>query len=133
MRYAEQLKYSWNYSWGIFREIWDIFTLKNYHLLIIGLMVVLCVLPTIVCIITPTVHYYVTTPEPPFDPTLSQDIITDYYFIIKEKPSVAVVVCWHWIGGRGHEPLTDVLCLVATGLLVVAYLRQRSPVRGREE
>ena len=133
MRYTEQLKYSWNYNWGISREIWDVFTLKNYHWLITGLLVVLCVLPTIVCLINPTLHYYVTTPEPPFDPTLSQDIITDYYFIIKEKPSVAVVVCWHLIAGRGHGPLTNVLCLVALGLLIVAYLRKRSPVRGREE
>jgi len=130
MRYIEQLKYSWSYNWGIFREIWDMFTLRNGQWLIVGLLVVLCVLPNIIYLVSPTVHYFVATPEPPFDPTLSQDIITDYYFKVRSAPSIPAVINYHWVKGSGFKALSDTLCIASAGLLLVAYLREGEPAKG---
>jgi len=124
MRYARQLKYSLSYNWGIFREIWDMFTLRNYHWLVVGLLVVICILPSIFCMFSSNVHYYVTTPPPPFDPTLPQDIISPYFFIVREPPLLPLVINYHWVASDSFGILAGVLCVVSGSLLLVAYLRE---------
>jgi len=144
VRYTEQLRFSWNYHWGIFREIWDMFTLRNYHWLVVGLLVVLCVVPVAVVICEPrymvdnrvigsVVEYYIRTPRPPFDPTLSQDIISPYFFIVKTPPSILAVVIHCWVMGDNFKPMARVLSLASVGLLLIAWLREDGLVRGREE
>lgn len=124
VRYIEQVRCSWGYHWGLFREIWDMFTLRGWQWLVVGLLVVLCMLPTVVGIITyPLMSYYTTTPVPPFDPSLSQDIITDYYWVVREKPPFLLVLNHSWVASSGYKSLVNVLCLVSAGLLLVAYLR----------
>jgi len=125
MRYADQLKSSWSYNWGIFREIWDIFTLHNWYWLVVGFFILLCVLPGMAMMVDSTTGYYLTHPEPPFDPSLSQDIITDYYFIIRQPPHPLALWNYYWVSGSGYKTLTFVMCVISVGLLLTTYLRGR--------
>lgn len=138
MRYAEQLKYSLGYNWGIFREIWDMFTLHKWHWLIVGLLALLCVIPLIVTGLSPVVGYFINTPVPLFDPSVAQDIgyeraLSVYYSIVPEPPLLPLVINYHWGMSSAFKPLGNVLCVASMGLLLVAWLREGSPVRGREE
>lgn len=130
MRYTEQLKSSWNYNWRLFREIWDAFTLHNYHWLVVGLLVVLCVIPSILAFLPSAISYYISTPVPPFDSTVPQDIISPYFFIVREPPQLWSVISYHWVMNSGFMPLTKVLSVASIGLLIVAYLREGNPQGG---
>lgn len=134
MRYTEQIKYSWGYHWGIFRELWDMFTLRNWHWFIGGLLVVLCIVPQIMGLLFSTTEYYVTTPIPSFTPSLTQELaITVYCSKAMPAPSILAVVSYYWVKGSGFKFMTNVLCIVTSGLLIIAYLREGNPVRDREE
>ena len=112
------------------------FTLRGWQLLIVGLLFVLCVVPFVLEVMTPIkTIYYVNTPiPPPFDPTLSQDIITDYYWIIGQDPPYLWALNYFWVTSSGVKLLSAILTIVSAGLLLVADLRGGgSPVRGREK
>lgn len=124
MRYTEQLKYSRSYNWGIFREIWDIFTLHNCHWLVVGLLVVLCIAPSVGNGINPIASYYLNNALPPFNPAPLQDIVPDYYWIARGPPPILLLFNYFWVMSSGFTPLTNTLCLMSVGLLLVAYVRQ---------
>lgn len=125
MKYAEQIKYSWSYHWGIFREIWDRLT-GELHWWIVGLLVILCVLPTVFVIFTPaTVIYYATTPAPAFSPSFSQELaITEYCQKVGREPLFFWALNYFWTRGSGFDLLANTLCLMSMGLLLGAYLRE---------
>jgi len=130
-RYAEQINYSWCYNWGIFREIWDMFTMRHWHWLVVGLLAVLCMLPSIVMMATPhSVAYYVTHSIPAFAPSLSQELaITEYLWHVPEKPSLLLVFNYFWISNGEFNYLANVLCVISGGLLLVAHFREKEPMR----
>lgn len=137
MRYTEQLKSSLGYHWSIFREIWDMFTLRNWHWLVVGLWIGLGVLPLAVTISSSTIGCYIETPVPVFDPSIPQDIAyelaaTVYCSKAIPVPSTLAVVSYHWVKGSGFR-YTGVLWAVSVALILANIFREGRPVRGREE
>ncbi len=131
MKYIEQLRYSWSYHWGVFREIWDMFTHHNWHWLVVGLLIVFCVVPSIAGSLPSSIPYYVSNPVPSFAPSLSQELaITDYLSKARPIPSIPAVVSYYWVRGSGFNSLASVLSIASAGLLLTAYLREGSPARG---
>lgn len=130
MRYAGQIKYSWGYNWGIFREIWDMFTLHNYRWLIVGLLVVLCILPGIVAPLNPTPLCYLNNSLPPLAPAPLQDIIPAYYWEAHGSPPFLQMFVYFITRGSLITPFTNVLCIISGVLLLGAYLREGSPGKG---
>ena len=120
MRYIEQLKYSRSYHWGLFCEVWDLFTLYNWRWFIVGLLVVFSLMPIIVMRIMPPSIYAGLVGQIPrfvFD--------TDYYWFIKERPFSLWVFNYIWVTSSGFKPLQGVLCSISMGLLLGAYLREK--------
>ena len=135
MGYTEKLKYSVGYNWGISREIWDIFTLRNWHWLIIGLLVVFSAVPMVLTLFTPPqIGSYPANPLPTFAPSLSQELaITKYCFIERGKPPFLLKFNYYLIRSSGFKTSSGVLSSITVVLVMAAYLREGSPVRGREE
>lgn len=127
MRYIEQMKTSLNYHRGVFCEVWDMFTLRGWHWLILGLWAVFCVLPFMIAQITqPDAASYKTLSEPTFAPSLSQELaVTDYCWAVSKKPSSFLMLNYYWVKGGGFQPLSDVLWVASTGLLVATQFRVR--------
>lgn len=118
MRYIEQLRYSWSYHRGVFCDCLEMLTGK-FRWWMLGLFFVLVAIPSVAAFFIPhAVRYYATTPVPQFDPSLSQDIITDYYWIVREKPPFLLVLNYFWVRGDNFRPLALVLGVATVGVLL---------------
>jgi len=127
MRYTEQLKYSWNYNCGIFREIWDALTLRKKHWWVVLALVVLCVVPEMILVATAVdsdVAYFATNRVPAPNMRLPQDIVPRYYWEARGNPPLLLLFDYYWVKSEGFNPLTTGLCLVSAGLLLCAWLRE---------
>lgn len=69
--------------------------------------------------------YYISTPIPNSALNLSQELaITEYYHIVGRNPPYLWAFNYYWAKGGGFKPLSNVLCLMSMGLLLVAWLRE---------
>lgn len=133
MGYIEQLKSSCGYHWRISCECWNILV-GQLHWWIVWLFVFLCIIPILTNVLavetSSYLKWYMSTPLPPFDPNLPQDIayelaVTDYLFRWRGAPPFPLAFSYFWVNGRGFKFLSNALCLVAIGVLGIAYMREK--------
>lgn len=126
MRYIEQIKYSLNYHWGILCEIWDGFTLHNWHWYIVGAFFVIGIVPIAIDSVAPALarYYFGASMSTPPIPATNWGRQMKYLRIMQAKPSFFWLFAHYWVKNDVLYPVYGVLGWVSAVLLVVVWFRQ---------
>lgn len=128
MRYIEQFKYSLTCSWRVSNKCLDKLT-GGLQFWVAGLLAVLCFIPSVIEIFTPETNsylkWYLHTPVPTFELSLSQELATtDYYWKLRDDIPFLMEFNYIWVKSKCYRITIRVLVPLSLGLLAVAYVKE---------